>query len=181
MQMRVAFFIVLMALAFPAAPARAQAPAKADPWAAYRFLIGTWTGEGQGQAGTNTGAATFKLDLDGRILVRTNRATVAATAQRPAAVHEDLVVIYREAPGQPARAIYWDNEDHTIEYDVSTSADGKTVTLVSKAAASAPRFRLVYTLLAPGSVDVKFEMAPPGSPDAFKVYTQGVMRRVSGK
>jgi hypothetical protein len=40
---------------------------------------------------------------------------------------------------------------------------------VSKAAASAPRFRLVYTLLAPDSVDVRFEVAPPGSPDAFKV------------
>ena len=177
MQMRVVF-LVLIALAFSGSLARAQAPAKTDPWAAYRFLIGTWTGEGQGQPGTSSGTATFKLDLDGRILLRTNRTAVAATAQHPAAVHEDLLVVYREAPGQPARAIYWDNEDHTIEYDVSASADGKAVTLVSKAAASAPRFRLVYTLLAPDSADVKFEMAPPGSPDAFKVYTQGVTRRV---
>ena len=177
MQMKVLFGV--LALSFVGSPARAQAPAKADPWAAYRFLIGTWTGEGQGQSGANTGTATFKLDLDGRILVRTNRATVAATADRPAAVHQDLMVIYREAPAEQVRAIYWDNEDHTIVYDVSASADGQSVTLVSKATASAPRFRLVYTLLAPGSVDVRFEMAPPGNPEAFKVYTQGVMKKRS--
>jgi hypothetical protein len=42
-----------------------------------------------------------------------------------------------------------------------------------------PRFRLVYTRLAADSVDVKFEMAPPGNPDAFKVYTEGVTKRAT--
>jgi hypothetical protein len=176
--MQIRAVAVVMALAVGGAQAAAQ---KADPWSAYRFLIGTWTGEGQGQPGTSSGTATFKLDLDGRIIVRTNRVTVAATAQQPASVHEDLMVIYRDAPGQPVKAIYFDNEDHTIEYDVTASADGTVVTFVSKAIPSAPRFRLVYTLLNPASVDVKFEMAPPGSPDAFKVYTQGIMRKVGQK
>jgi hypothetical protein len=151
-----------------------------DPWASYRFLIGTWTGEGEGQPGNTTGTATFTLDLDGRILVRTSRANVPASARGPAYVHEDRLVVYRDAPGQPMRAMYWDNEDHAIAYDVSAPPDGNTVTFVTKPNPAAPRFRLVYTRLDGSRVDVKFEMAPPGSPEAFKVYTQGVTRKVDG-
>ncbi len=159
--------------------AATQAPAvKADPWAPYRFLIGTWAGEGQGQPGNTTGNATFKLDLDGRVLVRTSSTSVPPRGSEAGYVHRDLLVAYREAPGQPMRAIYWDNEDHTIAYEVTASDDGSVVTFVSKAMAAAPRFRLVYTRRDASTVDVKFEMAPPGSPDAFKVYTQGVTRKV---
>ncbi len=177
--MQVVVVVVALLLATAQAPAgTAQVPAGSDPWAPYRFLIGTWTGEGQGQPGNTTGTATFKLDLAGRILVRTSRTSVPARGRQPAYTHEDLLVVYRDAPGQPMRAIYWDNEDHTIEYDVTASPDGKAVTFVSTASAAAPRFRLVYTRLDASRVDVKFEMAPPGSPDAFKVYTQGVTRKV---
>jgi hypothetical protein len=177
MQMTIA---LVVAIAMFAGPAAGQTPAKVDAWSPYRFLLGTWAGEGKGQPGNTAGTATFTFDLDQRILVRTSRTTVPAKGQAAGYVHEDRLVVFRDAPGQPARAIYWDNEDHTIEYDVSPSPDGKVVTLVSKALPAAPRFRLVYTRLGPDSVDVKFEMAPPGSPEAFKVYTQGVTRRVAG-
>ncbi len=175
--MHITLVVALLALATPG-PRPASQP-QGDSWAPYRFLIGTWTGQGQGQPGDTTGTATFKLDLDNRILVRTSRVAVPASAQRPASTHQDLMVVFRPAPGEPVRAIYWDNEDHTIEYDVSASPDGKVITFVSKAAPSATRFRLVYTRLGPDSVDEKFEMAPPGSPDAFKVYLQGVARRTA--
>ena len=175
--MQTAVISLVLALVFAGSQASAQ---KTDPWASYRFLVGTWTGEGTGQPGSTTGTATFAFELDGRILVRTGRTSVPASAQGPAYAHEDKLVVYRDAPSQPMRAIYWDNEDHTIEYEVSVSADGKAVTFVSRPSAAAPRFRLVYTQLNAERVDVKFEMAPPGSPDAFKVYTQGITRRVGG-
>lgn len=172
--------LFVMALLAPGAPrAAAQAPAKPDPWSAYRFLIGTWSGDQNGQPGNTTGTATFRLELDGRILVRTNRTSVPARGSSPAYTHEDRLVVFRDAPGEPARAIYWDNEDHTIEYDVSVAADGRTVTLVSKAGPSATRFRLVYTRLGPDTVEVRFEMAPPGSPEAFKGYLRGITKRVA--
>ncbi len=170
--------LITVLLALVTAMPQPTSQQQGDAWAAYRFLIGTWTGEGQGQPGDTTGTATFQLDLDNRILVRTSRVAVPASGQRPASTHQDLMVVFRSAPGQPVRAIYWDNEDHTIEYDATVSPDGKTVTFVSKASASAPRFRLVYTQIDASHVDVKFEMAPPGSPDAFKVYTRGVTRKV---
>jgi hypothetical protein len=173
MQMTAALLLTVFFLG----PTQAGAP-KDDPWSPYRFLIGTWTGEGKGQPGDTTGTATFAFDLDGRILVRTGHTNVPASARGPAYVHEDRLIVYRDAPGQPMRAIYWDNEDHSIEYDASASPDGKVVTFVSKVSASSPRFRLVYTQLDASRVGVKFEMAPPGGPEAFKVYTQGVTRRV---
>ncbi len=175
--MQTAMF-VLAALVFAGPQAPAQKP---DVWAPYRFLVGTWTGAAKGQPGNTMGTATFAFELDGRILVRKSRTEVPASARGPAYVHEDRLVVFREAPGQPMRAIYWDNEDHTIEYDVSAAPDGKVVTLVSKAQPSTQRFRLVYTQLDSSRVDVKFEMAPPGSPDAFTVYLEGVTRKTGGR
>ncbi len=170
----------VVALAFTLALGQ-PAGQKADPWAAYRFLIGEWTGEGQGQPGSTTGTASFRTDLDGRVLVRRSRTAVPAKGREAAYEHEDLLILYRDAPGQPVRAVYFDNEDHTIAYDVSVSSDGKTVTFVSKAAPSAVRFRLVYQQIARDTLNVRFEMAPPGSPEAFTVYTQGPMRRVADR
>jgi hypothetical protein len=163
---------VAMAISGPQAAAR-----QPDSWASYRFLIGEWAGEGQGQPGSTSGTATFKTDLDGRVLVRTSRTAVPSTERQAAYVHEDLMIVYRDAPGQPPKAVYFDNEDHTIAYDVAVSPDGKTVTFLGRATPSAPRFRLVYTQAGVDTVDVRFEMAPPGSPEAFKVYTQGLMKR----
>ncbi len=172
--MQLTTVLLLMAFAFGGGQAAAPKP---DAWASYRFLVGTWVGEGKGQPGDTTGTATFAFELDGRILVRTSATAVPARGNSPAYTHEDRLVVFHDAPGQPARAIYWDNEDHTIEYDASASADGKTVTFVSKPVPSATRFRLVYTRLGPDTVDVKFEMAPPGDPGGFKVYLQGVTKR----
>lgn len=170
--------LACVSLVVAAALAQAQ-PSKpaADRWGDFRFLLGDWAGEGRGQPGSTVGTATFKLDLDGRVMVRTSRTTVPANGKQPAYVHEDLLVIYRDAPGQPAKAIYFDNEDHTIEYP-SVVTQENTITFSSAAVASAPRFRLVYTRTGADRVDVSFEMAPPGSPEAFKAYTRGVTRRV---
>jgi hypothetical protein len=156
----------------------AAAPAaEDDPWAAYRFLIGQWTGEGQGQPGKAAGRFSFALDLQGKVLLRKHRADVAAAAGRPAATHEDLLVIYRGSDGKRTRAMYFDSEDHVIAYTVSPSADGKSVAFVSDAVPTAPRFRLSYAQSGADTVRIKFEMAPPGQPENFRTYVEGTARR----
>ncbi len=152
----------------------------ADSWAPYRFLIGEWTGQEKGQPGATTGTATFRTDLGGRVLVRTSRTMVPAKGTQTGYVHDDLLILYREAPGQPVKAIYFDNEDHTIAYDVSASPDGKVISFVSSPVPSATRFRLVYTKISDDVVDVRFQIAPPGSPEAFKTYLEGRMTRMRG-
>src|SRR5438067_2074282 len=83
-----------------------------SPWMPLQFLAGEWVGEGTGSPGQGTGGFTFKLDLQDKVMVRTNFAKYPATNGRPAATHEDLMVIYTEAPDQRLRAIYFDSENH---------------------------------------------------------------------
>jgi hypothetical protein len=153
------------------------AEADKDPWAAFRFLIGEWVGEGAGQPGQGKGEFTFLPELQGKVLVRRNRAETAAAPGRPAMVHEDLMVVYPAGNGQPIKAIYWDNEGHTIHYSVQADEVGKTLTFLSEPAAGSPRFRLVYTKQGVDRVTISFAIAPPDKPNTFKTYLEGSARR----
>src|SRR5215510_3290771 len=92
------------------------ASAQDDPLSALRFLIGEWqaveTPPGE------SGAFTFKLTVQGRVMVRTNEAIYPATPDRPASRHDDLLVIYGEAGA--LKADYFDNEGHVIRYAAQT-------------------------------------------------------------
>lgn len=166
---------VLATLFLVAGSARAET--KDDPWSAFRFLTGEWVGEGDGGPGQGSGGFTLTPELGGKILVRRSRAEYPAAGGRPAVAHEDLMVIEPPAAGQGARATYWDNEGHVIHYTASPSADGQNLTFISDIVTSQPRFRLSYTKGAGGTVAIKFELAPPGKPDAFKTYLEGKARR----
>ncbi len=144
-----------------------------DPWKPYEFLIGQWTGDGGGEPGKGSGEFSFAWDLQKKVLVRKNRADFPAAAGRPASSHEDLMVIYRGEDGGPGKAIYFDSEGHVINYAASTSDDKRTLTFLSEAGAAVPRFRLTYTKEKEDTVRIKFEIAPPGKPDAFKTYLEG--------
>ena len=64
-----------------------------------------------------------------------------------------------------------------INYAATFSDDKRTLTFLSDAVPSAPRFRLSYTKGADDSIGIKFEIAPPGTPEAFKTYLEGTARR----
>jgi hypothetical protein len=139
-----------------------------------QFLEGEWTAEGGGQPGqASAGGFRFQPELDGKILLRTNRSEYPASANRPAIVHKDLMVIYPGAEGKPARADYWDNEGHVIRYTVT--ADGKSAVFLSDADAAGPRFRLTYAVTDAKTLSIKFEMAQPGKD--FQIYVEGTARR----
>jgi hypothetical protein len=148
----------------PAAAAAAPAPLRA-----LAFLEGTWTAEPDARG--STGQFTLAPELSGAVLVRRNRLAVPAGEGRPASVHEDLMVIWPE--GADLRADYWDNEGHVIHYAVRTGPD--RAEFLSNG--PGPRFRLTYLLVAPDLVEVRFEIAPPGKPEAFAPFLSGRARR----
>ena len=43
--------------------------------------------------------------------------------------HGDLLYLFQDAAGTPLKAIYFDNEEHVIHYDVSTPASNRVVFL----------------------------------------------------
>jgi hypothetical protein len=149
----------------------------ASDWEAYRYLLGEWEGENTGNPGQGRGSFTFTFDLDQNILVRRSSTAYPATAERPAFTHDDLIIIYTELTGNQ-RAIYFDNEGHVIHYEVSASADQKTISLVSDPNPTFPRFRFTYMETGVDTLDAGFEIAPPGQPEAFAMYISGPARRV---
>jgi hypothetical protein len=146
---------------------------KADPFAAVQFLVGDWKGEGDGQPGQSTGAATFRFELEGRVLVRHSHADYPAANGRPASHHEDLLTLFAE--GGDLKALYLDNENHVIRYLVAAVPGGVAFTSES---APTPRFRLTYLRKTEALVTVRFEIAPPAAPEAFKTYLEAVTRKV---
>ena len=63
------------------------------------------------------------------------------------------------------RAIYFDNENHVINYSVSFDED--KIIFLSDKAESSPRFRLTYIKIGNEKVNIIFEIAMPNNPDSF--------------
>ena len=139
--------------------------------------MGTWTADGHGESGQGKGSFSFQFELQGKILVRRNRLEFAASPQRPAFTHEDLLVVYRDADTTPMRAIYFDSEGFVIHYAAAFSENGKVLTFLSEENPQAPRQKLTYVQNEDGTLKVKFAIAPPGKPDAFVTHVEGIAHR----
>jgi hypothetical protein len=173
MKRPVGSILTLALLASLAVGAHAATP---DPWARLRFLLGEWSGTGTGEPGLGSGAATFALELDGKILVRRSRADYPATATAAAIAHRDLLIVYPGASDSLLSAIYFDNEGHVIQYRVLAPAPGGRAIFDSDGPASGPRFRLTCDSTPDGGLEVGFATAPPGG--ELKGHVGGVLHRV---
>jgi hypothetical protein len=143
-------------------------------WEKYRFLIGDWVGEGSGAPGEGSGYFSFAMELEKNILVRKNHSEYPAAQSRPATIHDDLLIVYRERPDSAEKAIYFDNEDHVIHYVVAHPAAGEIV-FTSERKEGMPFFRLTYSNLAEGYVNLLFEISQDGS--HYRKYLEGHARR----
>ena len=147
-------------------------------WDGYQFLIGEWEGGHEGDPLQGYGKFSFSFELDKNILVRKNRTMFPSTPEREGYTHDDLLIIYTEFTGLK-RAIYFDNEEHIIHYEVNASPDDKTISLMSDPAPAAPQFRFTYLKTGEDSLEAKFEIAPAGQPGNFSVYLEGTAKRIS--
>ena len=138
-------------------------------WNKWNWLVGDWIGEGSGAPGQGTGWFSFVPDLHGKIMVRKSHSEYPATKNKPEIIHDDLMVVYLDDTHQPNKAMYFDNEGHTINYTIMYSDTG--IVFTSNRELSAPVFRLIYIPLDKKTVDVKFEMSQDGK--KFITYTEG--------
>jgi hypothetical protein len=146
-------------------------------WEKWKYLIGEWVGEGNGQPGQGEGSFSFQTGLDGKILVRKNHTVFPETAKYAVKVHDDLLYVYAALRDGSQEAIYFDNEGNTIKYKVSFT--GNSIVLTSDKSASSPRFRLSYIKIDDKSVNIIFEMAQPDAPETFRTYLEGKANKIN--
>ncbi len=70
------------------------------------------------------------------------------------------MIIYPDLSGSSNKAIYFDNERHTINYTISYSE--KSIVLTSDKIPDSPVFRLTYTYLDKKTVNTRFEISQDG-------------------
>jgi hypothetical protein len=106
---------------------------------------------------------------DKKILVRKNHSEYPAAKDKPEIIHDDLMVVYLDYKENPDKTIYFDNENHVINYSISYTEN--TITLTSLKSGEMPVFRLTYYLIDKDILNVKFEMSQTG--ETFQTYTEG--------
>lgn len=162
--MRLRFLTLLLALS----AAHAQTN---DSWTKLEFLLGQWTGiagEKDTPLGAGQGAFSFEPALDRKIIVRRNNATYDSGAS-----HDDLMVIYLDAPDNTPRAIDFDTEGHVIRYNLAFPSPNRVV-FESDGTQPGPRYRLSYWI--EGKVlKGRFEIAAPAS--EYKAYLNWSSRK----
>ena len=144
-------------------------------WEEWARLTGTWKGQGSGQPGTGGGIFSFTFDLNNKILVRKSHSEYPVSGNKPAIIHDDLMIIYPDSAGNPSQAIYFDNEGHAINYDIRYS--GASLILISRQKTGSLAFRLTYTLQDDDTLITLFEISQDGK--KFTPYIQGVSKKVS--
>jgi len=160
--------LTLIALLAAFSALRAQ---PADSWKKLDFLLGDWIGLAGGKdtaPGAGQGAFSFKPELQDKIIVRRNNARYDSGVQ-----HDDLMIIFRDAPNDPPRAIYFDTEGHVIRYALSFPSPNRVV-FESDRAEPGPRYRLTYWMEGP-SLSGRFEIAPPSN--EYKTYMSWTSKR----
>jgi hypothetical protein len=152
-----------LAACFQLLSAQTAPPSRTDEqWRTLSFLEGTWAAKTQpATSGIDaSGDYTFRKELGGHILARHSASTGCKGPIDFNCDHSDLLYVYQGFPGQPLKAIYFDNEGHVIHYNVSTPAPGSAV-FVSDSTGTGPQYRLAYELK--GAVmEGKFQMRMPG-------------------
>jgi hypothetical protein len=146
---------------------------KDDPWKPFQALIGDWVGEGGGGPGQGGGGFSYQFDLQGNVIIRKNYAEYPAQNGRPAARHDDLMIVYLDDASKRPRAIYFDSEGHTIRYVITVLGD--SLIFESEAGEPGAHYRLTQTP-AGRLLSGKFEVRAPGEA-LYKTYIEFTARR----
>ncbi len=143
-----------------------------------QFLVGDWAGGGGTDAGRAQGTSSIKPDLGGHVLVRRDHTEFPAAKGQPAASMDALMLIYSSPTDGRLHATYTDSGGHAIQYTAAHVEPGRRVEFDSDASPNAPTFRLTYAITGLKDLEIRFEMAAPGTPSVFHPVAVGTLRRV---
>ena len=165
----------------PAAETPAS-PAKPDPWAPLRFLLGKWQGEVQGEPGVGKAVREYAFILNDRFIEVRNQSTYPPQEKNPnGEIHEDRAMISHDRAAKKLVMRQFHAEGFVNHYILdSVSADGRTVVFVTAAIENIPpgwRGRESYTRTGEDTFTELFELAEPGK--EFGKYSETRFKRVN--
>jgi len=170
----------LAGLALLLSLAARQPESAQDVWAPFRFFIGQWEGQGEGQSGISHGRQEWQFVLGGRYLQVKNEARFDPQDKNPKGeVHEDWGFISYDRTRKAYIFRQFHVEGFVNQYVCpGPGADGRTFIFLSEAIENIPpgfKARLTYRILEDNSFEQTFDLAPPGQ--ELTCYSKGVMTR----
>ena len=147
-----------------------------DAFSALQFLVGNW--EGEGKPGEATSHTEFTLDVQGKVLTRKNHAEYPPAAGKPAYIHDDLFVAYREVKPVATKGLYLDSDGYYARYTVTSSGAGQAA-FTSDPIPGFPRYRVSYSLLPDGRLSTTIEVASAAKPKVFGPYLQWTSKKIT--
>jgi len=151
-----------------------------DVWSSLRFLVGAWTGTGEGQPGQSTVTRTYQFVLGDRFLECRSQSVYAPQEKSPKGeTHQDLGFFSFDK----ARGRYVLRQFHIegfVNQYVSDGlpADGQPMCFTTEAIENIPsgwRARETYTVIGPDEFVEVFELAAPGG--EFELYSRSQLNR----
>ncbi|MDP2859910.1 MAG: hypothetical protein Q8P50_18355 [Bacillota bacterium] len=167
-------------LLLPADPVTGQ-QTKPDPWEPIRFLVGTWEGGAEGQAGTGTVRRTYSFVLKDRYLHETNVSTYPPQeANKAGEVHEHWSFFSHDRERKILVLRQFHQEGFVNQYTLNPAESGP-----GKLVFDSERFenvdngwraRETYDIRSVDEFIETFELGPPGK--ELQVYGRNHFRRV---
>jgi hypothetical protein len=166
----------------------AQSPAseqaKPDPWEPVRFLVGTWEGTAEGQAGAGTVRRVYAFVLKDRYLHETNVSTYPPqAASKEGEVHEHWSLFSYDRSRQALVLRQFHQEGFVNQY-VLTPSESRPGRLVFTSESfenfdNSWRARETYEIRSPDEFVEIFELQAPGK--EFEVYSRNTFKRAERK
>ena len=173
----------LVALLFcaPSVLANQEAtPKKEDAWKPIRFLVGTWDGVAEGEAGRGTVKRTYEFVMNGRFLHERNISSYPPQEKNPKGeVHEHWTMFSYDRARNSLVMRQFHQEGFVNQYVMpATAGTNAGILFESEGFENLPvgwKAREKYAVVSKNEFVETFELAPPGK--EFDVYSQTRFKR----
>ena len=144
-----------------------QDSATSDPSDQLRFLVGSWSGTGDGNSGTSTLERSYEFILNDQFLLVRNKAVFPPQTKNPKGeIHEDLGVISYDKRRKTFILREFYSEGYVNQFVLDEiSADGKKLVFTTEAVENGPpmmRARTTWEITGERSLNETFELAFDG-------------------
>jgi hypothetical protein len=166
--------LTLLCLLAGGSPAHAQA----DPWAPYRYFVGSWKGEGRGTFGDS--AVTREIEWFGSGFIRLTTSSLHAPREgsKQGEQHREVAWLGIDLAGGRFTLRQFHSEGIYNQYAATGGGAGEYIfdSEVVEGLGPGRRARETWRIVGPDEFTEVFEVAEPGGD--FQVYVTNTLRRV---